>query len=95
MRAQTSANYKKAAIAMDNGDFAAATAAVQANTELLDSAVVVGGRGMVEKDFAQNDQLFGLTSSAAKAPAEEQRIRTKQLKVQSLRGSGRGTQSLY
>ena len=94
-RAQASSNYKKAALAMDRGDFASATAAVQANTELLDSAEVLGGAGSVAADRAENAQFFGLTSSAAKAPVEEQRLRTKQLKVQSLRGSGRGEKSLY
>ena len=89
-RAQTSVNYKKAALAIDQGDFATANRAIEANNGLLEDAAGVGGALAVEEDKKDNAVFFGLTSSAAKAPAEQQRERVKGLKVKALKTSGRG-----
>jgi len=89
-RAQTSVNYKKAAIAIDQGDFATANRAIEANNGLLNDAAAVGGIGSVDEEKKDNAVFFGLTSSAAAAPAEQQRERVKGLKVKALRTSGRG-----
>ncbi len=94
-RAQAAQNYQKAAVAIDRGDFAEAQSAIQSNTQLLDSAAVVGGAASVEADRKQNDLMFGLSTGVAAEPEPMRRLRSKEMKTQSLRGSGRSADSVY
>ncbi len=96
-RAQAAVNYKRAALSMDQGDFAAANDAIRANGALYQQAEEVAGPGSpaLKAERKQNDTFFGLTSSASSAPVTEQRLRMKSLKTQSLKGSGRSANSIY
>lgn len=89
-KAQAAVNYKRAAEAVDRGDFQGARQAVEDNSVLFDDAAKVAGSGALADERQVNDTMFGLSSNAAAAPAETQRTTVKQLKVQSLRSSGRG-----
>jgi predicted amidohydrolase YtcJ len=89
-KALAAANYQKAAEAIDRGDFGGAQAAVQQNAVLFDDAEALAGKGAVEDERAASAKMFGLSTSAPAAVPEVRKAAVKQLKVQSLKSSGRG-----
>jgi Ca-activated chloride channel family protein len=93
-RARASANYRKAAEAMDRGDFDGAKETLDANTAYFYEAEQLAGPGAVADEVRNQEVLMGLSTAAPSAPVELRREAVKQMKVQSMRSAGRG-ESVY
>ncbi|MER2560842.1 MAG: VWA domain-containing protein [Myxococcaceae bacterium] len=93
-RARASQNVEKAAEAMQQGKFQAAQQLIQENKMLFDSAAPVAGAAAFEGDYANNEAQLDVAKRAPAAPAAAQSEAVKSMKVDSLRGYGRGA-SVY
>ncbi len=93
-RARASQNVEKAAAAIATGNFQEAQALVQRNEVLFDDAEAVAGPAAVAEDRKANQKQADWTNAAPSAPAEKQAEGVKAMKVDSVRGYGRGA-SLY
>lgn len=93
-RARASQNVEKAAEAMQQGKFQAAQQLIQENKMLFDSAAPVAGAAAFEGDYASNEAQLDVAKKAPAAPAAAQSEAVKSMKVDSLRGYGRGA-SVY
>lgn len=93
-RARASQNVEKAAEAMQQGKFQAAQQLIQENKMLFDSAAPVAGAAAFEGDYASNEAQLDVARKAPAAPAAAQSEAVKSMKVDSLRGYGRGA-SVY
>ncbi|MFZ5446882.1 MAG: vWA domain-containing protein [Myxococcota bacterium] len=93
-KARAAVNYKKAAEALDRGDLGTAQQSLRDNEAIFFEADQVAGEGSVADERATNQNIFGLSTSAASAPEPARREAVKQMKTESLRSQGRGA-SLY
>lgn len=93
-KARAAVNYRKAAEAIDRGDFNDAQAALRQNTILFDEADAVGGAGAMADERSTNSGFFGLSTAAPAAPMEVRREAVKKMKSDALKSSGRGA-SVY
>jgi Ca-activated chloride channel family protein len=93
-KARAAVNYKKAAEAIDRGDYGGAQQALKANDAIFFEADEVAGAPAMEQERQTNTGLFGLSTAAPSAAPERRREAVKQMKTESLRSSGRGA-SIY
>ncbi|MGV3624631.1 MAG: vWA domain-containing protein [Archangium sp.] len=93
-KARAAVNYRKAAEAIDRGDFNDAQVALQQNTMLFDEADAVGGAGSMADERSTNTGFFGLSTAAPAATQEVRREAVKKMKSDALKSSGRGA-SIY
>ncbi len=93
-KAQAGENYKKAAEAIDRGDYGQAQKDLKANDAIFFDADSVAGEGSMADERATNSAIFGLSTSAPSAAPETRREAVKQMKSESKRSAGRGA-SLY
>lgn len=93
-KARAAVNYRKAAEAIDRGDFNDAQVALQQNTMLFDEADSVGGLGSMADERSTNSGFFGLSNAAPAATSEVRREAVKKMKSDALKSSGRGA-SVY
>lgn len=92
-RARASQNVEKAAAAIQAGRFQQAQQLIEDNRVLFDSAAPVAGADLAG-DYAANEQQLDVARKAPAAPAAVQSESVKAMKVDSLRGYGRGA-SVY
>jgi Ca-activated chloride channel family protein len=92
-RARASRNVEKAASAIQQGRYQEAQQLIQDNKVLFDSAAPVAGADLAG-DYAANEQQLDFAKKAPAAPAAVQSESVKSMKVDSLRGYGRGA-SVY
>jgi Ca-activated chloride channel family protein len=93
-KARAAVNYKKAAEAIDRGDYGAAQQSLRDNDSIFFEADAVAGEGSVADERATNANIYGLSTAAPSASAPARREAVKQMKTESLRSQGRGA-SLY
>lgn len=93
-RARASRNVEKAASAMQQGRFQEAQQLIRDNTVLFDDAAPVAGADALAGDYAGNAQQLDVARKAPAAAPAEQSESVKSMKVDSLRGYGRGA-SVY
>lgn len=93
-KARAAVNYKKAAEAIDRGDFSGAQQTLQQNAILFDDADALAGAGATAGERATNQGIYGLSTAAPSAAPEQRKAAVKQMKTESLRSSGRGA-SIY
>jgi Ca-activated chloride channel homolog len=93
-RARASLNIEKAASALQQGRYQEAQRLIQDNTVLFDDAAPVAGAAALESDYAGNAKQLDVARKASSAKPAEQAERVKSMKVDSLRGYGRGA-SVY
>ncbi len=89
-RARASQNVEKAASAMQQGRYKEAQQLIQDNTVLFDEAAPVAGAAALEGDYLGNAKQLDVARKAPSAPAATQSESVKAMKVDSLRGYGRG-----
>lgn len=89
-KARAAVNYKKAADAIDRGDFDGARTTLEQNQQYFFEAQQVAGEEAIAEERAANDAVYGLSTSAPAASAPMRREAVKQMKVQSLKSEGRG-----
>ncbi|MFO0599559.1 MAG: VWA domain-containing protein [Myxococcaceae bacterium] len=89
-KARAALNYKKAADALDRGDWASANKSLKDNEAIFFEADEVAGQGSVADERQMNSGLFGLSTAAPTAAPQMRREAVKKMKTESLRSSGRG-----
>ena len=89
-KAQAAANYRRAAVALDEGDFIGAQTVLNQNVALLDEAEGLAGKGAVDEERKANADINRLAAQAPAAPEEVRKTSVKAMKVQSLKSAGRG-----
>lgn len=89
-KARAAVNYKKAADAIERGDFGGARKAINDNNLYFDDVEQFAGKDSVADERQNNEQMFGLSNAAPQAEPAMRREAVKQMKVQSLRSQGRG-----
>ena len=89
-KARAAVNYKKAAEAIDRGDFDGARRSLEDNNAYFYEAEQVAGAGAVADERQNNAAAYGLSIAAPVATPEMRRESVKKMKVQSLKSVGRG-----
>lgn len=89
-KARAAMNYQKAAVALDNGNWADANKALKDNEQIFFEADAVAGEGSMAEERQTNTGMFGLSTAAPSAPEPMRREAVKKMKTESLRSSGRG-----
>jgi Ca-activated chloride channel family protein len=89
-RARAAVNYKKAADALDRGDFDGARKSLDDNKGIFFEAEQVAGAEAIADERANNQAVYGLSTAAPAATPEVRRESAKKMKVQSLKSAGRG-----
>ena len=89
-RARASQNVEKAASAMQQGRYKEAQQLIQDNTVLFDEAAPVAGAAALEGDYRGNEKQLDVARKAPAAPPAAQSESVKAMKVDSMRGYGRG-----
>lgn len=89
-KARAAVNYKKAADAIDRGDFDGARRTLDQNAGYFFEAEQVAGPGAVADEVQNQNAVMGLTTAAPMAAPAERREAVKAMKVQSMKSSGRG-----
>lgn len=93
-RARTSVNVERAAAAMQLGRFEEAQKLIEDNVGLIQAAEPVAGAYEFADDFARNEKQLDAAKKAPMAAPAAQSESVKDLKIDSLRGYGRGS-SVY
>jgi Ca-activated chloride channel family protein len=93
-KARAAVNYKRAAEAIDRGDYGGAQQALRANEQVFFEAEAIAGGDALRDERQVNSTIYGLSTAAPAAAPERRREAVKQMKTESLRSSGRGA-SLY
>lgn len=93
-KARAALNYRKAAEAIDRGDFNDAQQVLRANDVLFEEAEAVAGADAMADERSTNSGIYGLSTAAPSAAPALRREAVKKMKSESLRSSGRGA-SLY
>ncbi|MEW6433577.1 MAG: VWA domain-containing protein [Myxococcota bacterium] len=89
-RARAAVNYKKAADAIDRGDFDGARRTLDQNNAYFFEAEQLAGAEAIADEVQRQNAVVGLTASSPMAAPEVRREAVKQMKVQSLKSAGRG-----
>lgn len=93
-KARAAVNYRKAADAIERGDFEGARRSLEENDASFFDAEQVAGQGALADERRTNEAVFGLSAAAPAASPEKRSEAVKQMKVQSLKSGGRGA-SVY
>lgn len=93
-KARAAVNYKKAADAIDRGDFDGARRTLDQNNAYFFEAEQLAGSEAIADERQNQQAVMGLSTAAPSAAPEVRREAVKQMKVQSMKSAGRG-ESVY